>query len=572
MKHQPSVFMRIFRGYLAVIFAMAVLLSLVILGEFHSSARRASLNDLSRVGRALEPSVTPLVADSVFSRLNSHVRSAGTAMGARILVVDRAGRVIADSDPDLPVPDNIRTRPDVIAAFRGMESAMENPGAPGDPYTLNASIPIFFVDSVIAVMRVSLETDRWHDAMTGLTRKILLLLLFLLLTALAAGWLIARGIADPLKELAEVAERVKAGDLGARASPGSTREHMQLARTLNETLARTQQLVFEITASDRRNRAVLGSILEGLAVTDARGSIAMVNDSFRSMFRVPEGFSGLPPAVVEVLHSGMEKGRIEVSGSAIAYGSAPIEGAGGRVFSFRDVTLEEQVESMKRDFTMNAAHELRTPLTAIKGYTETLLEDPGQEMLPILRVIARNTDRMISLVSDIQTLSELEDRRPVETPERVPVKELLDSVLPLFKAPLERKTLGLEIIQDDPLLAVSGDRYRLEQVLVNLLENALRYTDEGRIQISARRYGDRVALAVADTGPGIPPEHLPRIFERFYVVDRSRSRRVGGTGLGLAIVKHIVEGMGGNVRVESTPGAGTIFTVSLPWSPPIPAS
>lgn len=572
MKHQPSVFMRIFRGYLAVIFAMAVLLSLVILGEFHSSARRASLNDLSRVGRALEPSVTPLVADSVFSRLNSHVRSAGTAMGARILVVDRAGRVIADSDPDLPVPDNIRTRPDVIAAFRGMESAMENPGAPGDPYTLNASIPIFFVDSVIAVMRVSLETDRWHDAMTGLTRKILLLLLFLLLTALAAGWLIARGIADPLKELAEVAERVKAGDLGARASPGSTREHMQLARTLNETLARTQQLVFEITASDRRNRAVLGSILEGLAVTDARGSIAMVNDSFRSMFGVPEGFSGLPPAVVEVLHSGMEKGRIEVSGSAIAYGSAPIEGAGGRVFSFRDVTLEEQVESMKRDFTMNAAHELRTPLTAIKGYTETLLEDPGQEMLPILRVIARNTDRMISLVSDIQTLSELEDRRPVETPERVPVKELLDSVLPLFKAPLERKTLGLEIIQDDPLLAVSGDRYRLEQVLVNLLENALRYTDEGRIQISARRYGDRVALAVADTGPGIPPEHLPRIFERFYVVDRSRSRRVGGTGLGLAIVKHIVEGMGGNVRVESTPGAGTIFTVSLPWSPPIPAS
>jgi two-component system phosphate regulon sensor histidine kinase PhoR len=560
--------MRIFRGYLAVIFAMTVLLSLVILGEFNSSTRRASLNDLTRVGRALEPSVTPLVADSVFSRLNSHVRSAGTAMGARILVVDRAGAVIADSDPDLPVPDNIRTRPDVIAAFRGMEGSMENPGAPGDPYTLNASIPIFFVDSVIAVMRVSLQTDRWRDAMTGLVRKILLLLLFLLLTALAAGWLIARGIADPLKELAEVAGRVKAGDLGARASPGATREHMQLARTLNETLAKTQLLVSEITASDRRNRAVLGSILEGLAVTDSRGSVVMVNEAFRNMFGVPDGFAGLPPAVAEVLHSRGERGRIEISGSAIAYGSAPIEGAGGRVFSFRDVTLEEQVESMKRDFTQNAAHELRTPLTAIKGYTETLMEQPDQDPLPILRVIARNADRMISLVGDIQTLSELEDRRPVEDPERVPVRELLDSVLPLFKAPMERKGLGLEIIQDDPELAVPGDRYRLEQVLVNLLENALRYTDRGRVQISARRYGDRVALAVADTGPGIPPEHLPRIFERFYVVDRSRSRRVGGTGLGLAIVKHIVEGMGGSVRVESTPGAGTIFTVSLPCSPP----
>ncbi len=560
--------MSIFRGYLAVVFAMVVLLSLVILGEFRSSARRASLNDLTRVGRALEPSVTPLVADSVFSRLNSHVRSAGTAMGARIMVVDRAGVVIADSDSDLPVPEGIRTRPDVIAAFRGMEGTLESYGASGDPYTLNASIPIFFVDSVIAVMRVSLETDRWRDAMMGLARKMLLLLLILLLTALAAGWLIARGIAGPLKELAEVAERVKAGDLGARASPGSTREHMQLARTLNETLARTQQLVSEITAGDMRNRAVLGSILEGLAVTDSSGFPIMVNDSFRNMFGVPEGVSGLPPAVAEVLYSGREKGRIEVSGSSVAFGSAPIEGEEGRVFSFRDMTLEEQMENMKRDFTMNAAHELRTPLTAIKGYTETLLETPDQDPLPILRVIARNADRMINLVRNIQTLSEMEDRRPPEARESVPVRELLDSVLPLFKASMERKGLELEIIQDDPELAVPGDGYRLEQVLVNLLENALRYTDRGRIQISARRYGDRVVLAVADTGPGIPPEHLPRLFERFYVVDRSRSRRLGGTGLGLAIVKHIVEGMGGTVRVESALGAGTIFTVSLPCSPP----
>ncbi len=570
MKRLPSVFIRIFRGYLVVVFAMCVLLSLVILGEFNASARRTSLSELTRAGRALEPSVTPLVADSVFSRLRSHVRSAGTAMGARILVVDRSGTVIADSDPSLPVPESIRTRPDVISAFNGREGTFESPGGPGDPYMLNASIPVFFVDSVIAVMRVSLETDRWHSALIVLARKILVLLLVLLLLALAAGWLIAGGIARPLRELAEVADRVKAGDLGARVSPGTTREHMQLAAALNETLARTQQLVQEIKESDRTNRAVLRSIVEGLAVTDGRGRVVMMNDSFQRMFGASPDGRGVPPAVTEAMSTCEKSGRMESSGSVIAFESAPIEGASGRVFSFRDITGEELLGKMKRDFTINAAHELRTPLTAIKGYTETLLEHSEDDPEPLLRVIARNADRMINLVRDIQTLSELEDAAVVDEPSRVLVKDALDTVLPLFRAGIAQKGLLLEVEQDDPALAVAVDRYRLEQVLVNLLENALRYTDSGRILVSAQRYADTVAIAVSDTGPGIAPEHLPRLFERFYVVDRSRSRRVGGTGLGLAIVKHIVEGTGGSVRVDSTPGAGTIFTVSLPAAPQTP--
>jgi two-component system phosphate regulon sensor histidine kinase PhoR len=432
---------------------------------------------------------------------------------------------------------------------------------------LNISVPIFFVDSVIAVMRVSLETDRWSGAMTRLANKILLVLLALLLFAVIAGWFIARGIASPLGELAEVAERVKAGDLSARASPGSTREHMQLAGTLNETLARTQQLVQEIRDSDHRNRAVLRSLVEGLAVTDGRGGIRMINDSFLTMFGASTDGSGVPPAVKDVLSSKSERGRLEYRGAVIAYVSAPIEGASGRVFSFRDITGEEQVERIKREFTINVAHELRTPLTAIKGYTETLMENSGEDSGPLLRVIARNADRMINLVRDIQTLSELEDGSASEPPIHVPLKDILETVLPLFRNGLEQKGIELEVIQRDPDLAVVVDRYRFEQVMVNLLENAVKYTDSGRIQVIAEKYGNRVAIAVSDSGAGIPPEHLPRLFERFYVVDRSRSRRAGGTGLGLAIVKHIVEGMGGTVRVESSPGAGTIFTVTIPCVP-----
>jgi len=271
--------------------------------------------------------------------------------------------------------------------------------------------------------------------------------------------------------------------------------------------------------------------------------------------------------VTDVICSKREKGRLETAGRVIAFESASIEGASGRVFSFRDITGEERMENIKREFTINVAHELRTPLTAIKGYTETLLESPSDDAVPLLRVIARNADRMISLVRDIQTLSELEDSAASEPPTRVLVRETLETVLPLFRPAAEGKGLELEVCLDDQELAVSVDRYRLEQVLVNLLENAVRYTDSGRIQVRAERYANLVAIAVSDTGPGIAPEHLPRLFERFYVVDRSRSRRVGGTGLGLAIVKHIVEGMGGSVRVDSTPGAGTIFTVMVPVAP-----
>lgn len=569
MNSPPSIFERIFRGYLVVVLTMALLLSLVIMGEFHSSVRRASLNDLARVCRALEPSVTPLVADSIFSRLQSHVRSAGTAMGARIMVIDRSGAVIADSDPDSPLPGNVRSKPDVIAAFMGREGAWENPGGGTDSYMLNASVPIMFVDSVIAVMRVSLENDRWSDTMGRLARNIIYVLLGLLLIALSAGWFIAGGIARPLGELAEVAERVKAGDLGARASPGTTREHMQLSTTLNETLSRTQQLVREIRESDERNRAVLGSIVEGLAVTDGKGGVRMLNDAFARMFGTSASAGEIPPAVAGVLASREVEGRLEHGGSVIAFVSAPIEGAGGRVFSFRDITREEQMERMKREFTLNVAHELRTPLTAIKGYTETLLESRGhdRETAPMLQVIARNADRMINLIRDIQTLSEIEDGSALEEPSRVSVREVMDTVLPLFQTAVARKGLELRISQRDPGLAVLVDRYRLEQVLVNLLENAVRYTDAGSVQVTAESYGDTVAIAVSDTGSGIAPEHLPRLFERFYVVDRSRSRKAGGTGLGLAIVKHLVESMGGSIRVDSSPGAGTIFTLTLGRAP-----
>jgi two-component system phosphate regulon sensor histidine kinase PhoR len=231
------------------------------------------------------------------------------------------------------------------------------------------------------------------------------------------------------------------------------------------------------------------------------------------------------------------------------------------------VTGLRDLERVKRDFVVNLSHELRTPLTSIKGYLETMEQDPSGRQGDYLEIIKRNADRLGLIVEDLMRLSELEDSQTRLNPERTDLRQLLDSVIPAFVHRIKEKGLALEINAGDQPLWVMADAFKLEQVLVNLIDNAVKYTERGAIKVSLRKDEGGVVIEVADTGIGIPREHLPRIFERFYVVDKSRSRKVGGTGLGLAIVKHIVLLHNGSIDVESTPGLGAKFTIALPSVP-----
>jgi len=241
-----------------------------------------------------------------------------------------------------------------------------------------------------------------------------------------------------------------------------------------------------------------------------------------------------------------------------------VEDSRDRVFSFRDVTKEFNLSEIKRNFAINVSHELRTPLTAIKGYAETLREDVSGENSRYIDVIMRNTERLIALVRDIQILSEVESGENSLSLEPVPVEDMMGTVLPLFESRAEEKGLALSFVNERPDLAVMADRYRVEQILVNLIDNALKYTDQGSVEVRVSSQGESAVFAVSDTGRGIPAELQERVFERFFVVDRSRSRKLGGTGLGLAICKHIVEAHGGTISVTSTPGGGSIFLFTIP--------
>jgi two-component system phosphate regulon sensor histidine kinase PhoR len=351
---------------------------------------------------------------------------------------------------------------------------------------------------------------------------------------------------------------------GSGEEIGHTREHNSLAVSLNSTLAENEELISDLSRSDSRNSAILFSMTEGVAVVSKSGSVLLINDSFRTLFDIRSSEKEIPGEVAALFSRNDVAGQIRFEDRRIAYSMAPVEGSGDSVFSFRDITREVQLSEMKRNFAINVSHELRTPLTAIKGYAETLQEDIEGEGSRYLDVILRNTDRLISIVTDIQTLSEVESTNEFIKLESVPVDEIVNTVMPLFSSMAEEKGLILSFIQEKPRISINADRYRIEQVFVNLIDNAVKYTDSGTVEVRASTRGELAVFTVSDTGRGIPGEALGRIFERFFVVDRSRSRSLGGTGLGLSIVKHIIEVHGGTISVSSTPGRGSIFLFTLP--------
>jgi two-component system phosphate regulon sensor histidine kinase PhoR len=242
----------------------------------------------------------------------------------------------------------------------------------------------------------------------------------------------------------------------------------------------------------------------------------------------------------------------------------PLEGGEQIVFIFHDITEIKNIERIKKDFVVNVSHELRTPLAAIKGYAETLREEADAEPnKKYVEIIERNTERLINIVNDLLLLSSLEEKTALELDD-IDLGGFLENVTKIFDQRLKDKELSLVINVKENLPPIKADLFKLEQLLINLLDNAAKYTDRGGITVSLDVHEKRVRLQVRDTGIGIPKEDILRVFERFYVVDKSRSRKSGGTGLGLSIVKHIVLLHHGAINIESALGQGTTVTVTLP--------
>ncbi|HME43556.1 MAG TPA: ATP-binding protein [Syntrophorhabdales bacterium] len=573
-----SIFTKVFGGYLFIILA---LFAFVILFSF-STIRHHYLEALSQrlrnISVALKPAVLPLLDKEHADALNSLLRNVGQETDTRITVIDARGVVLADSQEDPKKMENHGARPEVIEAGSGKTGQALRFSSTKNQEMLYVAIPLEKNGRVVGVLRTSLFLTQIEALLSTLKADILEVALIITVLSLIGALLFSRSLSRPIKQLTAVASRIGSGDFGARVFLKNRDEIGTLASSFNYMAEQLSAAFSQLSSEKEELDAIISSLNEGLVVLDKRGIILHFNESFKKLVGTEIAAGQLfwevfrSPDFTQLLEQSRRErsgctGAVEFADRVYACSVTFLPVGEKTVSVFHDITEIKKLERVKKDFVVNVSHELRTPLTAIKGFVETLEEevtDVGKRYLDIIR---RNTDRLINIVSDLLLLSEMEEKEELQV-EKIDLKTVAQNVLRMFDHPLREKGLTLSFEAAEELPEVTGDPFKLEQMFVNLMDNAFKYTEKGGITIALRPENGWVLVQVRDTGIGIPKQDLPRIFERFYVVDKSRSRKIGGTGLGLSIVKHIVLLHNGTIEVQSSQGVGTTVTVTLPSEAP----
>jgi two-component system phosphate regulon sensor histidine kinase PhoR len=578
----------IFRKLLASAFLL-IAVTLVVL-DFYLT-RYTSRREVQSVEQRLEAEARILEAEVTevpLPRLEDWAYQASQRAGTRVTIVNPQGLVLADSHHDPETMENHAKRPEIQAAYRsGVGSSIRHSatinrdlcylalrlnyhGEPG--YILRLALPLEDVDSSIAAVR----------------RRILWASLAAALVALVIAFFFSQSFTERIARLRAFAEGLVRERFSQAPLPAADDELGALGRSLNSTASQLRDLVDRLSVESAQREAILASMVEGVLAVDSSLRITFANESFARAVGAPSPIPAKLPLVelvrapelreilARVLAGGESvKQRLQLPGAVdrvFEVQAAPLTSgaARGAIAILHDITDLERLERVRKDFVANVSHELRTPLTAIRGYAETLLEgalEDDENNRRFLEIIKAHAIRLNNIASDLLTLSELESGKVSPAPEPISVRAALESALHTVEA--EARVRGVTVTcgrVDDAQAQVLGDRLQIEQALVNLLDNAVKFNrPSGEVLVEITRPADgKVRISIADTGIGIPYDDLPRIFERFYRVDKARSREVGGTGLGLSIVKHIVERLNGTVSVESQLGKGSTFTLLIP--------
>ncbi len=494
------------------------------------------------------------------------------AAQARATIIERSGKVIADSEADPATMENHAARPEVAAALRGeVGTAVRLSHTRGLEF-LYVAVPVSQ-----GAVRLAYPLEAIRQAREQVRSTLLAASALALLLAMALAGLAAQSISRRLRRITHFAEQVADGELFARVAETGSDEIAQVAAALDRTARMLEQSFAELEQRRQQMETLLNSMAEPVVAVSEAGIVQWANGA---MQQLTGGRAKAGAALVELVRDPDFLAAVRSALELRATATARVRSAApGRVFDLtvapmpagavavlHDLTEIERTEKTRRDFIANVSHELRTPLTSIKGYAETLLESlpPNGHTREFVDVIRRNAERMARLTEDLLVLARVESGEEKLELETLAAREVLEDALAAFRD--QARAGGVDLaVGDWSDQALEADRDALQQVFGNLIANALKYAASGgRIQLGARPAEGGVEFYVRDFGPGIAYEHLPRLFERFYRVDKARSREGGGTGLGLAIVKHIVLNHGGTVRAESELGHGCTFFFTLP--------
>jgi len=529
--------------------------------------------------------------------LQTFAERAARRTNSRVTLIAPDGRVLADSErrpADVAEMENHAARPEVRAALNGSVGRdVRRSGTLGTPL-IYVAVPVSEAGRVVGALRLAAPLEAATPAYESLRGVMLAGGAVALVVALGIGLFVAGRVTRPVVEMEDVARQMSEGNFRVRASVRSPDEIGTLGRSLNVMAGRLREKIDDLEREQAKASAILDAMVEGVIATDSHDHIILLNEGARGIFGLGQTRVERRPLLEVIrnvdLHGLLSESRAAADGEVVSreiklpdppervlqVHAVPLRFTGdepGVVIILHDITELRRLEQVRTEFVANVSHELRTPLTAIQGYLETLLDgalEEPQHARKFLEIVFRHTERLGRLTDDLTDLSNIELGRISLRIEPTDLTEVTESALAIIqpRAGSGRVTVKASLPADMP--EVLADRDRLAQILINLVDNAVKYTPAGgHVWVEAQRLpSGMVEVAVRDTGVGVPKADLPRLTERFYRVDKARSRELGGTGLGLAIVKHLVLAHGGDLGIESELWKGTTVRFTLPTGKP----
>lgn len=575
---KTSIFSKIFAGYFLIISILAASILVFTFQTVRKQYLNTLTDNLQNLAVSLNLRILPILENRPvrYHELDNLVKKLGKDINTRITVVDAGGVVLADSERNPAEMENLGARPEITDAMTGKTGKSLRLSTILKEEMLYVAIPVEKDGRILGVLRVSLFLRDINNLLSDLKMNIVKATVLVTFVSLLLALALSRGIATPVRRLADASRRIAGGEFEVRVELKNRDELKVLADSFNEMTSQIKNLFMELSLQKENLNSVISSIREGLVVLNREGRVVFCNDSFKVVTGHDEVEGRFyrevlsRPGFEELIRDVREEKRnvvreIEIDDRNYLCSATFMHCLQQIVVIFHDITDIRNLEKMKKSFVANVSHELRTPLTAIKGFAETLLEyEKDDSSRHYLDVLLRHTDRLIKIVSDLLMLSKLEEKGVKLELEDVDMERLLLDVVKLFEQRLREKKLALRIEAGARLPVIKADTFKLEQMFINLIDNAIKYTDRGEIRVSLGQRDMQIIIEIEDTGLGIPREHLEHVFEEFYVVDKSRSKKLGGTGLGLTIVKDIVLLHRGNISVESVVGKGTKFSIVLP--------
>lgn len=513
----------------------------------------------------------------------------GESLNLRVTIIGPNGNIESDSEMNKDELSNSGShldRPEVQAAIKTGFGQSKR-------FSTTKKIDMLYVAtplknrSYAGFLRLSMPLSDMESVIAKMNKIIIAAFTFAFILILIFGYLISIMISKPILEMSTIARSMAKGDFSKKVYASSGDEISDLASALNYMSDEIRNKVAKISLEEAKSDAVISSMFEGVLLTNEKGAIITMNPALRKLFMISIPPEGRKPIEVmrsnriqdivdkiisdghritteEILTNFSPERVVRISGSPVVKNGT----RRGAILVFHDITELRRLEKIRRDFVANVSHELRTPLSNIKGYAETLLHgalEDKNNAKDFTNIIYKESDRLAKLIDDLLDLSKIESEKIEIMPVPSDIGIILANASAILKKSANDKHINIEIEPSKDTPKVLADESRLTQVVLNLLDNAIKFTQEsGRIKIAIIKNNGFVQTDITDTGPGISEKDLPRIFERFYRVDKARSRDLGGTGLGLSIVKHIVQLHGGEVWVSSTPGKGSTFSFTIP--------